>query len=242
LRESVRVVLPDELTRWLAITGQVASAGTPRHTTRMDGAAVDISDRAAADAALRESEEQSRYIVEAATDSAIFTVDNEGRIDGWTPGAEAVFGWSATEAIGLPADITFTAEDRAAGVPEQDFVAARDAGYASDVRWHVRKDGSRVFIEGSSCARHGADGAFQGPFMIRQDITERRLAEQARRDEEERLREVQEVRVAAATTELPALSRQLLTVQEEERRRLARELHDEIGQILTGLTFKRGIA
>jgi hypothetical protein len=41
-------------------------------------------------------------------------------------------------------------------VPEQDFVAARDAGYASDVRWHVRKDGSRVFIEGSSCARHEA--------------------------------------------------------------------------------------
>jgi len=46
--------------------------------------------------------------------------------------------------------------------------------------------------------------------------------------------------VAAGTRELRSLSRRLLTVQEEERRFLARELHDEIGQMLTGLGFLLG--
>lgn len=51
-------------------------------------------------------------------------------------------------------------------------------------------------------------------------------------------REELEARVATATAQLRDLSRQLLTVQEEERRHLARELHDEIGQALTGLQLR----
>lgn len=56
--------------------------------------------------------------------------------------------------------------------------------------------------------------------------------------EEQVAREELEARVKAATTEMRSLSRRLLLVQEEERRNLARELHDEIGQVLTGLGFE----
>jgi signal transduction histidine kinase len=65
---------------------------------------------------------------------------------------------------------------------------------------------------------------------------ERASAETALRASEESLQR----RVAEATAELRALSRRLLTVQEEERRSLARELHDEIGQVLTGLGLTLG--
>jgi signal transduction histidine kinase/PAS domain-containing protein len=63
-------------------------------------------------------------------------------------------------------------------------------------------------------------------------------AEEALRASEALLQE----RIAEATTELRSLSRRLLLVQEEERRFLARELHDEIGQMLTGLQFELAAA
>src|SRR5439155_16976171 len=68
--------------------------------------------------------------------------------------------------------------------------------------------------------QNGPDREWVGTFT---DITARRRAEAALRDSEERLR---------------ALSRRLLEVQEQERRHLARELHDEIGQLLTGLKLQ----
>jgi signal transduction histidine kinase/PAS domain-containing protein len=67
---------------------------------------------------------------------------------------------------------------------------------------------------------------------------ERAHAEEALRASEASLQE----RVAEATTELRSLSRRLLLVQEEERRFLARELHDEIGQVLTGLQLELAAA
>ncbi|MFZ1402011.1 MAG: PAS domain S-box protein, partial [Anaerolineae bacterium] len=63
--------------------------------------------------------------------------------------------------------------------------------------------------------------------VIFEDITERKRAE------EERERLFQEVQ--RARDQLQALSRRLVEVQETERRHIARELHDEVGQLLTGL-------
>jgi putative addiction module CopG family antidote len=65
----------------------------------------------------RRAEERLRLIVENVPDYAIFTTDPDDRIETWLPGAEAIFGWSAEEAIGQPGAIIFTPQDRAAGVP-----------------------------------------------------------------------------------------------------------------------------
>ncbi|MBQ0819499.1 PAS domain S-box protein [Microvirga sp. HBU67558] len=123
---------------------------------------------------LRSSEERFRLTVEAATDYAILTTDPDDCITDWLPGAAVVYGWSTDEAIGQPGSMLFTPEDRAAGVDRKEVETARQEGVAPNVRWHLRKDGSRVFIEGSVRALRDNNGAVTGFLKIGQDVTERR--------------------------------------------------------------------
>jgi two-component system CheB/CheR fusion protein len=190
------------------------------------------------DARRQESEEWFNAIAEQATDYAIFTVDSERRIDSWTLSAQRVFGWPSDEAVGKPFDIIFTPEDRKDEIPQREFETARTMEQAPDTRWHLRQDGARVFIEGTSRARRDHDGSFRGLLKIGRNITERHLREQQEQQAEERSRQELERRVAEATAELRKLSLQLVKVQEDERRHVALELHDEIGQTLTGLQFQ----
>lgn len=134
-------------------------------------------ERARAEADLRSSEERLRLILEAIRDYGVFTTDSEDRVDTWMPGAALVYGWTAEEAVGQPSALIFTPEDRDEGVPEQEVQAARRDGAASNVRWHMRKDGARVFIEGSVTALCGTDGRIRGFLKIGQDVTARKAAE-----------------------------------------------------------------
>jgi PAS domain S-box-containing protein len=118
--------------------------------------AADLIERRAFEGALRDGEEQLRLIVESARDYAIFTTDRNGIIDTWLAGAESVFGYPPDEALGQPADILFTPEDRERGAPQQELETARREDKSPDVRWHLHKDGHRVFIEGEVvCLRDG---------------------------------------------------------------------------------------
>jgi PAS domain S-box-containing protein len=145
-----------------------------------------------AEEALSSTEERFRLIVENARDYAIFTADANRRIDGWHKGAELVFGWTAEEMIGELVDITFTPEDRAQRQPELEAETAAQHGVAPNVRWHVRKDGSRVFIHGTNTALRGPDGSLQGFLKIGQDVTERRAKDEALQASEARMRSLVE--------------------------------------------------
>src|SRR5262249_51105366 len=96
-----------------------------------------------------------------------------------------------------------------------------EAPRASEIR-RQRKDGSLVDVSLWTAPVRDASGAVRSTIGILADITDRKRAEAELKELAERLR---------------VLSRRLLEVQEVERRYLARELHDEVGQLLTGLRF-----
>src|SRR6202041_838617 len=79
----------------------------------------EVAHRKRVEQALREAEEYLRLMVESVKDFAIFTVDPQGLVVTWNPGAERLFGYPEKEILGQQLATLFTSEDRAAGVPEQ---------------------------------------------------------------------------------------------------------------------------
>ena len=204
--------LPDVMTRWQAsitsgepfemtfplrgadgvfrpfLTRVVPVRDASGAVARWCGVNTKISGQVAAEHALREQGERLRQVIEGATDHAILTLDCDRRVTSWSPGAALAFGWTADEIVGRSADLLFTPEDRAAGQPERETEIARREGVAADVRWHLHKDGSRVFLNGSLRPLHDAGGTHIGFHKIARDETERQRRDEALRETEERYR------------------------------------------------------
>jgi two-component system CheB/CheR fusion protein len=213
---------------------------------RIDGVSLtfhDVTDWRQAESRVRSSEERLRLVIDSAIDYAIFTMDDAGRIDSWNSGAERMFGYPAGEIIGKESAVIFTPEDRATGVPLRELAAARSTGRADDERWHIRRDGSRLYCSGI-CRRLG-DGAASGFVKIARDLTSHQQAQldlkQARAELEDRVNErtvelqAEVVRHTGAQQHVMRLLHRLVTAQEDERSRIARDLHDHLGQQLTAL-------
>ncbi len=149
----------------------------------------DDSKRFEAERRLRESEERLRLIIDAATDYAIFTTDADRQVTSWSKGAEKVFGYSVEQAIGMDADKLWTPEDRKREQPEKEVKTALATGCANDERWHLRSDGSRVFLNGSvhPLARDD-DGRLGEVIKIARDETARHTAAHALKESEEQTR------------------------------------------------------
>ncbi|WP_407528056.1 sensor histidine kinase [Methylobacterium oryzisoli] len=126
-----------------------------------------------------------RIVVESTLDFAIFTLDEAGIVTSWNVGAERVLGLSRSEMIGRPADVIFTPEDRAAGIPEFERRTALAEGRAEDERWHLRRDGSRFWAQGQLLPLRDSVPGFA---KIIRDRTEAFEAEHQLRENEERFR------------------------------------------------------
>jgi PAS domain S-box-containing protein len=154
------------------------------------------AERGEALAALRRGEERLRLILECAVDYAIVTLDLEGRVTGWNPGAQRLLGYAEAEIIGRRFDLLFTAEDREVGVPAGELSdALGPAGRAEGDRWMRRADGTRFWASGTTVPLKA--GELRGYLKILRDQTDRRAAE----DGLKRLNETLEQRVAEAVEE-----------------------------------------
>ena len=134
----------------------------------------------------------ARAILDSATDSAIIALDAHGRVESWNRGAEALFGWSAAEVLGQPADILYPPEDRDADAPARERLRADETGCACDECWMLRRDGTRFYAHGALTRLIGTGRA--GYVKALRDIT----AEHAVRDELISSREKLELAARAA--------------------------------------------
>ncbi len=181
----------------------------------------ELSREAAMGRALRDSEVRMSGIVQSAMD-AIVTVDENQRIVLFNPAAEKVFRCPATEAIGSPLGRFIPERFRAVHRRHVERFAAtgvtsRRMGDTT-VLYGLRADGEEFPIDAS--ISQVVVGGKKLYTVILRDITLRRQAEEELRESHDRLRE---------------LTAALESVREEERTRISRELHDELGQQLTAL-------
>jgi PAS domain S-box-containing protein len=131
----------------------------------------------------------AELVLESATDFAILTTDLAGIITSWNGAAERTMGWSAAEAVGRDTCMIFTPEDVAEGACAREMATARSDGWAMDERWHLRKDGTRLWCSGSmTTLKDNGTGAHLGYLKIVRDRTEQHEAHAALRSSEERLR------------------------------------------------------
>ncbi|MDE1182268.1 CheR family methyltransferase [Paraburkholderia sp.] len=147
---------------------------------RIDGVVmtlIDISARLDAEAQARESEERLQVAAQTTQDYAIIVQDTHGHIVTWNRGAERMFGYLEAEVTGELIDTIFLPDDRNIGVAAAERRRARIEGRSKDERWHVRKDGSRLFCGGVTTQIEARN--FTGYAKIMLDITDRKVEESA---------------------------------------------------------------
>jgi PAS domain S-box-containing protein len=112
-----------------------------------------------------------RIQVRDAANYAMFMVDHAGTILTWNSGVEKLLGYTEEEWVGQHASIIFTPADKCREVCDSEMALALEAGTATDIRWHRRKDGSELFAHGFMTAVRDDNGNFIGFSKILSDET-----------------------------------------------------------------------
>jgi PAS domain S-box-containing protein len=197
-----------------------------------------------------EQELAERALLLDLSNDAIFVRDPADRVTYWNDSASELYGYSRAEAMGqVTHDLLHTEfPESLERITEQ---------LQHDGRWtgeliHRRKDGSQILAVSRWALERDGRGNPKCVLETNNDITQQKRSERALRESENRLRaltDTLEMQVRVRTEQLEQrnsevlkqseqlrdLSRHLLQLQDEERRHIARELHDSAGQTLTAL-------
>jgi PAS domain S-box-containing protein len=245
-RTMYRLIRPDQTVVTMEETAR-GSFDAEGRLVRVVGMAADVSAREEALEALRQSRDYLEKLFDY-TNAPIICWDSDFNITRFNHGFEKLAGYQAQEVVGKNLKILF---------PEKSWEEAliRIADTLSGEQWEVveipirRKNGDTRTVLWNSANIYADDGETLIATVAQgQDITERTEAERALKH---RTRELQQLnvtldrRVQARTTELEAanktlreLSSRLLVAQEEERRRIALDIHDRLGSSLSAIKFK----
>lgn len=168
------------------------------------------------------SENRFDSLVKGIKDYAIYMMDKDGYIKSWNIGMEKIKGYSKSDIIDKHFSIFYPPEDREKDRPSRSLRLAIENGNYEEVGWRVKKDGSRFWAEIYITPLFDNKDNLYGFIKITRDLT-------LKREYEERLKQ--------SEAELRALAAQLQNVREVERENIARDVHDELGQLLSGINL-----
>ena len=134
------------------------------------------------------TDQRFQLLINSVTDYAIYMIEPSGRIATWNAGARRFKGYEAEEIIGRNFSEFFSDEDRAAGLPMRSLATAEAEGKFETEGWRIRKDGTRFWAHVIIDPVRDDSGTLLGFAKITRDISERRSAEIALAESEQRFR------------------------------------------------------
>jgi PAS domain S-box-containing protein len=157
---------------------------------------------------LRSSEERLGLLIESVRDYAILMLDTDGNIVTWNQGAQRLLGYSAEEIVARHFECLYPPEEAARGKPAEAMATAAEKGTWQDEGARLRKDGTQIWVATVLTALWDEEDELQGYSKVIHDLTARRR-----------------------------LEHELLNAEERQQWRIGQDLHDALGQDLTGIAF-----
>lgn len=175
-------------------------------------------------------------LLDLANDAILVRDLDHDRIIYWNDGAVRLYGWSSQEALGAYIhEFLKTVFPRPLAEIKQELLLK---GFWTGELVHTTRDGAKIIVSSRWTLLRDSHGVPNKSLELNTDITEQKRVEEALKAAHEELEQRVADRTAAlsdANERLRILSRRLMEIQELERRAIARDLHDEIGQALTAI-------